>query len=64
MAMTLLKKLKYIMRKISPVVKIASISLLLNIVARLDLELHQMDMKITFLNGELNEEVYMEQHIG
>jgi hypothetical protein len=30
-------------------------------VALEDMEIHQMDMKITFLNGELEEEIYMEQ---
>ena len=52
------------MRKLSPVVRFASICLILAIVALMDLELHQMDVKTTFLNGELNEEIYMEQLVG
>ena len=47
----------------SPVVKFTSIRLFLAIVARLDLELHQMDVKTTFLNGELKEKIYMEQPV-
>jgi len=33
-------------------------------VASLDLELHQMDVKTTFLNRELNEEIFIEQPNG
>ena len=45
-------------------VRFASICLILDIVARMDLELYQMDVKIAFLNGELNEEIYMDQPLG
>ena len=48
----------------SPMVRFTSIRLILAIVAQLDLELHQMDVKTAFLNGELDEEIYMEQPIG
>ena len=41
-----------------------SIRLLLGIVASMDLELHQMDVKTAFLNRELDEEIYMEQLVG
>ena len=42
-------------------VRFASICLILAIVARMDLELYQMDVKFAFLNGELDEEIYMDQ---
>jgi Reverse transcriptase (RNA-dependent DNA polymerase) len=45
----------------SHVVRFTSIRLILAIVAGLDLELHQMDVKTTFLNDNLEEEIYMEQ---
>ena len=34
------------------------------LVAHYDLELHQMDIKTTFLNGDLHEVVYMDQPEG
>jgi hypothetical protein len=48
----------------SPVVRFASICLILAMVASLDLEFHQMDVKTAFLNGELDEEIFMDQPIG
>ena len=48
----------------SPVVRLASIHLIIAIVANLDLELYRMDVKIAFLNRELDEEIYMDQPIG
>ena len=45
----------------SLVVRFASIHLILDIVAHMDLELCQMDIKTTFLNEELDEEIYMNQ---
>jgi len=41
----------------SPVLRFASIRLLLVLVAHLDLELFQMDIKTAFLNGNLEEEI-------
>ena len=48
----------------SPIVRFASVRLVLAIVANLNLELYQMDVKTAFLNGELDEEIYMDQPIG
>ena len=38
--------------------------MILAIAALWNLEVHQMDVKITFLNGDLEEEIYMEQPKG
>ena len=48
----------------SPVVKHSSIRILLALVAQLDLELVQMDVKTAFLHGDLEEEIYMTQPDG
>ena len=48
----------------SLVVRFESICLILVIVVRMDLELYKMDVKTTFLNGELDEEIYMDQPLG
>ena len=45
----------------SPVVKLVSIRIVLALVALLDLELEKLDVKTTFLHGDLDEEIYMEQ---
>ena len=48
----------------SLVVRFAFVRLILAIVANLNLELYQMDVKTAFLNEELDEEIYMDQPIG
>jgi len=48
----------------SPVVKHSSIRTFFGIVAMRDLELEQLDVKTTFLHGELEEEIYMDQPEG
>ena len=41
-----------------PVAKYSSIRTVLAIANQLDLDLHQMDVKTAFLNGDLEEEIY------
>jgi len=45
----------------TPIAKIATIRLLIAIATIYKLVIHQMDVKTVFLNGELDEEIYMEQ---
>ena len=44
----------------SPVSRITSIRMIIAITALQNLEKHQMDVKTTFLNRDLDEEIYME----
>ena len=48
----------------SPVTRINSIRMVLAIAALRNLEVHQMDIKTAFFNGNLDEEIYMEQPEG
>jgi hypothetical protein len=48
----------------SPVARLTTICVLLSLVASHGLLVHQMNVKTTFLNGELDEEIYMEQPTG
>jgi hypothetical protein len=48
----------------SPVAKLPTIRTLIALAAAHDLLIHQMDVKTTFLNGELDEEIYMQQPDG
>ena len=43
----------------SPVAMLKSIRILLSITAHFDYKIWQMDVKIAFLNGNLEEEIYM-----
>ena len=47
-----------------PMVRFSSILLLLTLVAHLDLKLFQMDIKIIFLDGSLENDICMDQPIG
>jgi hypothetical protein len=44
--------------------RIESVRLLIALVAHQDWEVHHMDVKSAFLNGELKEEVYVAQPAG
>jgi hypothetical protein len=46
------------------VAKFTSIHCIIALTTLKDMEIHQMDVKIAFLNGELEEEIYMEQLQG
>jgi len=48
----------------SPVAKMSSVRLFLSLATRFSWPLHQLDVKNAFLNGDLVEEVYMEQPPG
>ena len=48
----------------APVVKWMSIHILLALAAQLNLEVHQMDVKTTFLNRDLEHVIYMEPPLG
>jgi hypothetical protein len=48
----------------SPVANLTSIRFMLYVVVAFDFEVEQMDMKTTFLYGDLEEEIYMKQPEG
>ena len=48
----------------SPIAKLKSIRILLSIVAHFNYEIWQMDIKTTFLNGHLEECIYIMQQDG
>ena len=47
----------------SPVARLTTIRVLLSLAASHGLLVHQMDVKTAFLNGELEEEIYMENSL-
>jgi hypothetical protein len=48
----------------SPVSSKDSFRIIMALVSHYDLKLHQMDVKIAFLNGNLQENIYMAQSEG
>ena len=48
----------------SPVARLTTIRVLLSLAASHGLIIHHIDVKMTFLNGELEEEIYMDQPNG
>ena len=46
------------------IVKMKSIRIVLSIAVSMDLEIKQLDVKTTFLHGELDEDIYMQQPKG
>lgn len=44
----------------APVAKLVTLKILLAIASKEDMHIHQMDVKCAFLNGELNEDIYMQ----
>jgi len=48
----------------APIANFVSIRYILTLAAIEEMEIHQMDAKITFLNGDLEKEIYMEQPKG
>jgi hypothetical protein len=48
----------------SPIARLTTIRVMLSLATSYNLFIHQMDIKTTFLNGELEEEIYMDQPDG
>ena len=48
----------------APVARLETVRLLLALAAQEDWKVHHMDVKSAFLNGDLTEEVYVEQPVG
>jgi hypothetical protein len=57
--MNIHKLRKLITQTLSPIAKIISIHVLSTLVAQFDYEIHQLDVKPTFFNGYLDEDIYI-----
>jgi hypothetical protein len=58
------KEGEYFFDTYSPVARLTTIRTLIAVAASYGLIIHQMDVKTAFLNGELDEEIYMDQPEG
>jgi hypothetical protein len=58
------KEGEYFFDTYSPIARMTTIRVLLSLAASYGLIVHQMDVKTTFLNGELDDEIYMVQPDG
>jgi hypothetical protein len=54
----------YYTKNFANVAKFVSICCILALTTIENMEIHQMDIKITFLNGDLEKKIYMEQPKG
>ena len=61
---SLRKKVSITTRSFAPVTRSSSIRSIISLAAVFGWKLHQMDVKTAFLNGEVEEEVYIEQPEG
>ena len=52
------------MKSFASVARLESIRILMSIACTMNFKLYQMDLKCAFLNGQLNEEVFVEQPKG
>jgi hypothetical protein len=52
---------KHKMKIFSPVARYTSIQMIISITSSMGSRLHQMDVEITFLDGDIEEEVYIKQ---
>ena len=58
------KEGEYFFDTYSPIARLTTIQALLSLAASYGLIIHHMDVKTAFLNGELDEEIYMDQPDG
>jgi hypothetical protein len=58
------KKGEYYFDNYSPITRLITIHVLIDLAASHDLLIHQMDVKTNFLNDELDEDIYMKQLEG